>query len=200
MHSLTRLVLASRNEGKIVELQPLLEPLGIELISQASLDIESVPETGLTFIENAIIKARHASLRSGLPALGDDSGLSVAGLQGAPGIYSARIAGETATDAEKIAALLKMMEHLSEEQRHAHYHCSMALMLSADDPAPLIVEGQWSGRVLTRSSGEQGFGFDPVFYIPDQKCTVAQLPLTLKNTLSHRAKAVQQLLMHLSAP
>ncbi len=195
---LTRLVLASRNQGKIEELQPLLAPLGIELISQADLGIESVAETGLTFVENALIKARHVCERSGLPALADDSGLAVDALNGAPGIYSARIAGENANDEQKVAALLQQMQGISADNRQGSYHCAIVLMRYTHDPIPIIVEGHLNGMVLEASCGVQGFGFDPVFYLPEQQCTVAQLSLEQKNKISHRAKAVDKLLVRLS--
>ncbi len=194
MKTLSRLVLASNNQGKIEEFQPLLAPLGIELISQASLGIESVEETGLSFVENALIKARHACLHSGLPALADDSGLSVAALNGAPGIYSARIAGANAGDAEKVQALLQQMKRVPSDQRQGCYHCTIALMQHPLDPIPLIAEGNLEGAILEEPSGLSGFGFDPVFYLPIQKCTVAQLSLSEKNKISHRALAVAKLL------
>lgn len=197
MKKLSRLVLASNNQGKIEELQPLLAPLGIELISQATLGIESVEETGLSFIENALIKARHACAHSGLPALADDSGLSVAALNGAPGIYSARIAGSNASDDEKVQALLQQMQSLDRDQRQGCYHCAIVLMQHPLDPIPLIAEGRLEGIVLEEPCGTSGFGFDPVFYLPTQKCTVAQLPMFEKNKISHRALAVAKLLTSL---
>lgn len=198
MPHFSRLVLASRNEGKIEELQPLLAPLGIELISQAQLGLQSVPETGLTFIENALIKARYVCEQTGLPALADDSGLSVDALNGAPGIYSARIAGEGASDGEKVDALLQQMQHIPSDARQGCYHCAIVVMRHALDPIPIIAEGHLEGIVLTESSGVGGFGFDPVFYLPSQHCTVAQLPLAKKNEISHRAHAVSKLLAHLA--
>ncbi|MCD6045546.1 MAG: rdgB [Gammaproteobacteria bacterium] len=198
MKKLSRLVLASNNQGKIEEFQPLLAPLGIELISQAALGIESVEETGLSFIENALIKARHACAHSGLPTLADDSGLSVAALNGAPGIYSARIAGSNATDDEKVQALLQQMQSVDREQRQGCYHCAIVLMQHPLDPIPLIAEGRLEGTVLEEPCGTSGFGFDPVFYLPAQKCTVAQLSLLEKNKISHRALAVAKLLNHLT--
>lgn len=198
MKKLSRLVLASNNQGKIEELQPLLAPLGIELISQATLGIESVEETGLSFIENALIKARHACAHSGLPALADDSGLSVAALNGAPGIYSARIAGSNASDDEKVQALLQQMQSVGHDQRQGCYHCAIVLMQHPLDPIPLIAEGRLEGIVLEKPCGTSGFGFDPVFYLPTQKCTVAQLPMLEKNKISHRALAVAKLLTYLN--
>lgn len=194
MVDLRRLVLASRNQGKIDELQPMLLPLGIELISQADLGIESVEETGLTFVENALIKARHVCERSGLPALADDSGLSVDALNGAPGIYSARIAGQGASDAQMVQTLLQQMQHIPSGSRQGCYHCAIVLMRHPLDPIPLITEGHWQGIVLEEPNGVEGFGFDPVFYLPEHQCTVAQLSMIQKNKLSHRAKAVAKLL------
>lgn len=198
MQSLSRLVLASRNQGKIDELQPLLAPLGIELISQADLDIESVEETGLSFIENALIKARHVCERSGLPALADDSGLSVDALQGAPGIYSARIAGDNASDEEKVRVLLQQMHSIPQGFRQGYYHCAIVLMRHPLDPIPLIAEGRLPGIVLEDPQGVAGFGFDPVFYLPEHQCTVAQLSAAQKNKISHRAQAVLKLLLQLA--
>lgn len=194
MIRLSRLVLASNNQGKIEEFQPLLAPLGIELISQSALGIESVEETGLSFVENALIKARHACIRSGLPALADDSGLSVAALNGAPGIYSARIAGNNASDTEKVQALLEQMQSIPRDQRQGCYHCAIVLMQHPLDPIPVIAEGHWEGIILEEPCGVSGFGFDPVFYLPTRKCTVAQLSMSEKNKISHRAVAVQTLL------
>jgi XTP/dITP diphosphohydrolase len=195
--ALTRLVLASNNQGKIEEFQPLLAPLGIELISQATLGIESVEETGLSFIENALIKARHACAHSGLPALADDSGLSVAALNGAPGIYSARIAGSNASDDEKVQALLQQMQSVSSDKRQGRYHCAIVLMQHPLDPIPLIAEGHLEGIILEQPCGVSGFGFDPLFYLPAQKRTVAQLSMSEKNKISHRALAVAKLLTSL---
>ncbi len=197
MAHLTRLVLASGNQGKIEELQPLLAPLGIELISQVALGIESVEETGLSFIENALIKARHACAHSGLPSLADDSGLSVEALKGAPGIYSARIAGSGASDDEKVQALLQQMRAVSGDERQGYYHCALVLMQHPLDPIPLIAEGHLGGLILEAPCGVSGFGFDPIFYLPEQKCTMAQLSLLQKNKLSHRAVAVSKLLSYL---
>lgn len=198
MKTFSRLVLASNNQGKIEEFQPLLAPLGIELISQSSLGIKSVEETGLSFIENAIIKARHACAHSGLPALADDSGLSVAALNGAPGIYSARIAGSHASDEEKVQALLQQMQAVPSDMRQGCYHCAIVLMQHPLDPVPLIAEGQLDGIILEEPCGVSGFGFDPVFYLPTQKCTVAQLSMSEKNKMSHRAVAVAKLLVSLN--
>ncbi len=197
MLNLSRLVLASGNQGKIEEFQPLLAPLGIELISQADLGIESAEETGLSFVENALIKARHACVLSGLPALADDSGLSVEALQGAPGIYSARIAGPGVSDAEKVRALLQQMQNVPADSRQGCYHCAIVLMRHPLDPIPIIAEGHLNGIVLEKENGVAGFGFDPVFYLPEHRCTVAQLSMLQKNKISHRAQAVSKLLAQL---
>lgn len=197
MLNLSRLVLASGNQGKIEEFQPLLAPLGIELISQADLGIESAEETGLSFVENALIKARHACTLSGLPALADDSGLSVDALRGAPGIYSARIAGPGASDAEKVRALLLQMQSIPVDFRQGCYHCAIVLMRHPLDPIPIIAEGHLKGILLEKENGVAGFGFDPIFYLPEHRCTVAQLSMMQKNKISHRAQAVSKLLAQL---
>ena len=185
------IILATNNPGKIVELQAILAP--IHGISQASLGIESVEETGLSFVENALLKARFASSITNKPALADDSGLVVEALQGEPGIYSARYAGVNAGDAENIACLLEKLKNKPENQRHAFFYCAIALVQHANDPTPLIACGRMFGTITTVAMGEHGFGYDPVFYIASHQCTAAQLPATIKNSISHRAKALQQL-------
>lgn len=190
------IILATGNKGKIAELESLLAP--IHCISQTSLEIDSVEETGLSFIENALLKARHVSRISSKPALADDSGLVVTALKGEPGIYSARYAGRHATDADNIALLLKNLEKTPESQRQGYFYCAIALVQYADDPTPIIACGQWSGFIATHPMGEHGFGYDPVFYLPSHKCTAAQLPAKIKNTISHRAKALEQLRHQLS--
>jgi len=185
------IILATSNAGKIAELQALLSP--IECISQQSLGINDAEETGLSFVENAIIKARHASMQSGQPALADDSGLVVQALNGQPGIYSARFAGPTATDAENIDRLLSKLSHTPTNERHAFFYCAIALLMHADDPTPLIATGMLHGVITQERAGEQGFGYDPVFYLSSHKCTLAQLPAAEKNKISHRALALQQL-------
>ena len=191
------LILATSNPGKMVELQTILSP--IHCISQNTLGIESVAETGLSFIENAILKARHASRLGNRPALADDSGLVVSALHGAPGIYSARYAGIGATDSDNIKLLLEKLAHVDDEHRQAYFYCAIALVQHADDPTPLLATGKFTGKISHACHGEHGFGYDPIFYLPDHHCTVAQLPLQLKNTMSHRALALKQLLEQLNS-
>lgn len=185
------IILATSNSGKIRELSELLTP--IHCISQSTLGISSADETGLSFIENAILKARHASSIAKKPALADDSGLVVPALNGDPGIFSARYAGIEASDAENIQFLLKNMAHLHQEQRQAYFYCAIALVQHANDPTPVISTGMFHGIIHDRTSGSGGFGYDPVFYIKEYQCTAADLPATIKNTISHRAKALNQL-------
>ncbi len=182
------IVLATNNQGKIKELNQLLAP--ILCIPQSSLGIAEAVEDGLSFIENALIKARHASLLAKKPALADDSGLVVPALNGAPGIFSARYAGSNTTDQNNMALLLKNMSQLHSEQREAYFYCAIALVQHATDPTPLIATGMFKGFIHTQALGEEGFGYDPIFYIPEYQCTAAQLPATIKNTISHRAKAL----------
>lgn len=185
------IILATSNKGKIAELEAILSPL--HCIPQANLGIENAEETGLSFVENAIIKARHASRLGNKPALADDSGLVVQSLHGAPGIYSARFAGIDATDSDNINLLLERLKDVPEAQRQAYFYCAIALVDSADDPTPIIATGKLLGTISTMRSGEQGFGYDPIFYIESHHCTAAQLPAKIKNTISHRAQALNQL-------
>lgn len=189
MSSKKQIVLASHNQGKIRELSLLLADLGIEVLSQADFAIADVAETGLSFVENAIIKARHAAKLSGLPALADDSGLCVDALLGAPAIYSARYAGEHGNDAANMARLLAEMADKS--CRRARFVCVLAFCRHADDPTPIIAQGQWWGEIALEAQGEGGFGYDPVFYLPELGKTAAQLSAVEKNQMSHRAKALQ---------
>lgn len=188
-----KVVLASGNAGKVVELQKALESFHVTLIPQTQYGVESAEETGLTFIENAILKARHASKETGLPALADDSGLEVDALQGAPGIYSARYAGEDATDAQNNLKLLEMLDGIETEQRTARFHCVLVYVRHWQDPTPLICQASWDGIIKTELDGEGGFGYDPLFYIPNLNCTSAQLSKDEKNKISHRGQAIKQL-------
>lgn len=188
-----KIVLASSNKGKSHEIRHLLQDLPIQLISQTDLNIPDIEETGLTFFENAILKARNAAQISGLPALADDSGLCVDCLQGAPGVYSARYAGPGATDADLIDKLLSEIKKTNSGNCHARYHCVMAFLQSAEDPAPLICHGIWEGRILDERRGKYGFGYDPVFYVPTHDCTAAELDPVEKNKISHRGRAMSQL-------
>jgi XTP/dITP diphosphohydrolase len=185
------IILATSNSGKIKELQSLLAP--IQCIPQNTLGLSSAEETGLSFIENALIKARHVSLLTGKPALADDSGLVVPALNGEPGIYSARYSGIDATDMSNIDLLLKNMDQLSGEQRQAFFYCAIALVHCATDPTPIIATGIFHGSIAAKASGDGGFGYDPIFYVNEYQCTAAQLPVNIKNTISHRAKALIQL-------
>lgn len=185
-----RLVLASGNPGKLRELKALIEPLGWWVSPQSDWAVSEAVEDGLSFIENALIKARHASKHTGLPALGDDSGLVVDALNGAPGIYSSRFAGAGAKDIDNIQKLLQELEGVEESARSAHFYCAMALVRHARDPAPLIATGQWDGRILEAPAGSGGFGYDPLFWVPGEGCSSAELPAGVKNQLSHRGRAL----------
>jgi XTP/dITP diphosphohydrolase len=189
-----KLVLASGNQGKLAEFKALFAKLAIEVLPLSDFGVESPEETGLSFIENAILKARHASKATGLPALADDSGLAIDALNGAPGIYSARYAGVGVTDADNIDKALKSLAGVPEAQRGARFHCVLALMQHAEDPMPLIAHGAWSGRILSARVGDGGFGYDPIFYVPEKDCAAAQLSKDEKNAISHRGKAIAELL------
>lgn len=186
------LILATHNPGKIKEFQELLHPT--RCIPQGELNIEEPEETGLSFIENALIKARHASLNTGKAALADDSGLVVPALKGAPGIYSARYAGINSTSAACIEKLLIDMQNLPATERKAYFYCALALVRHPLDPTPLCATGFFHGCISLEASGLGGFGYDPIFYVPTYQCTAAELPKDIKNTISHRALALKQLL------
>ncbi len=188
-----RLVLASGNPGKLRELSALLEDLGYELLAQSGFGVSAVAETGTTFVENAIIKARHAASVTGLPALADDSGIEVDALDGAPGVYSARFAGEDADDAANNTLLVEKLRHVPPEARIARYRAVIVLMRHAADPSPIICEGSWEGLIQLEPAGDGGFGYDPHFFLPEQGCTSAQLSAEEKNRLSHRGKALAEL-------
>lgn len=190
-----KLVLASNNAKKMKELNALLAPLGFEVIPQGQLGIPEAEEPHCTFVENALAKARHAAQLSGLPALADDSGLCVAALGGAPGVYSARYAGEPKSDARNNARLLADLAGQSD--RRAHFACVLVLVRAADDPQPIIAEGEWHGEILTAQRGADGFGYDPLFYVPTHCQTAAELDGAIKNQLSHRGQAMQKLIARL---
>lgn len=192
-----RVVLASTNTGKIRELEALLAPHGLDIVSQSDFDISSIEETGASFVENALIKARHAARLSGLPAIADDSGLMVDALDGAPGIYSARYAGDGASDSENLRLLLENMRDVPESRRGARFVCVAVYMDHAEDACPVVCEGIWPGRITQTPAGEGGFGYDPIFYVEDCGCTSAELEPAHKNTISHRARAMQALLARL---
>ncbi len=185
-----KIVLASDNPGKLKELQAILKPLPITLLSQKEFGVSSAEETGLSFIENALIKARHAAKISQCPALADDSGLTVQALNGAPGIYSARFAGEKATDKENIQKLLQDIQQVDDNHRQAAFYCALAFVRRYDDPIPLICQGKWEGTLLRAPQGNHGFGYDPIFYVNERQCSAAELPSEIKNQISHRAKAL----------
>ena len=188
-----KLVLATSNRGKLAELQPLLGDAGFDLVAQGELGVEDAVEDGLTFVENALIKARHACRATGLPALGDDSGLVVDALGGAPGLYSARYAGGHGNARANIDKLLQEMRGLEGEQRRAHFYCVLVALRHADDPQPLIVEGAWHGLVLDTPRGEGGFGYDPVFLDPERGLSAAEIDAPTKNRISHRGIALARL-------
>ncbi|WP_417659543.1 XTP/dITP diphosphatase [Pseudidiomarina sp.] len=187
------LVLATGNKGKVSELEGLLAPLGWHVRPQSEWSFEEVEETGLTFVENAILKARHAAAHTGLPALADDSGLAVDALNGAPGIYSARYAGTGCSDADNIEKLLAAMAGVPDAQRQASFHCVLAYLRGPNDPTPIICHGRWDGYILKAPQGNQGFGYDPVFWVPSAHCSAAQLSREQKQELSHRGQALKQL-------
>lgn len=189
-----KIVLASGNRGKLAEFNQLLSSTGWSIFSQADFNVPEAAETGLSFVENAIIKARNAAQHSGLPALADDSGLEVDALHGAPGIYSARFAGANADDAANNRKLLDLIADIPEAQRSARFQCVLVFMRHASDPSPLICQGTWEGRLLHAPRGEAGFGYDPLFYIPDLQQTSAELSPARKNQLSHRGQALAKLL------
>lgn len=188
-----RIVLASSNRGKLAEFNALLADSGFAVITQASLGIDDAEETGLSFVENALLKARHAAQISGLPALADDSGLCVDHLHGAPGLYSARYSGTHGDNAANNAKLLRELDGVPAERRGAFFICALVLLRRADDPTPLIVEGRWRGRVLDAAHGTQGFGYDPLFLPDGQQVSAAELDPSLKNRLSHRGQALARL-------
>jgi XTP/dITP diphosphohydrolase len=191
------LVLATGNPGKVNELANMLSPLNINVLPQSDFNVGEVAETGTTFVENAIIKARHAAKITGMPAIADDSGLEVDGLNGAPGVYSARFAGESASDQDNIDKLLN--ELADNPNRKARFWCVLVLMRHADDPTPLICSASWEGEITQTQNGEGGFGYDPVFFVEEQNCTSAELTKEQKNAVSHRGQALKKLLLELQS-
>lgn len=186
-----RIVLASDNLGKMRELAAVLEPCGVEVLKQSALGVEAAEEPHLTFVENALAKARHAAIATGLPAIADDSGLCVAALGGAPGILSARFAGQPADDERNNLELLRRLAGVT--QRQAHYTCALVAVRAADDPEPLIVDAHWSGEIALAPRGEGGFGYDPLFFVPELGVTAAELDGAHKNQISHRGLAMAAL-------
>jgi len=192
-------VLASGNVKKAKELSALLQPLQVDIVLQSTLGVIQPPEDGLSFVENALIKARAACEQTGLPAIADDSGLMVDALLGAPGIYSARFAGEDATDSSNNDKLLEALLSVPEDSRTARFVSVIVMMQHALDPLPVIAQGIWEGRILTQPTGDAGFGYDPLFWVPTHGCASAQLPSDEKNRISHRGRAMQSLLAQLAA-
>lgn len=192
-HGPARLVVASSNAGKLAEFRDLLGDAGYDFVPQAELGVDDVPETGLTFVENALIKARHAARVTGLPALADDSGLCVDALGGAPGLYSARYAGAHGNAGANIGKLLEAMKDVPPERRGAHFYAVIVLLRHAEDPQPVIAEGAWAGRILDAPRGQGGFGYDPVFLEPENGLTAAEFEPAIKNRISHRGRALAAL-------
>lgn len=197
-HSGEKIVLASNNAGKVREINQLLASQQIMVVAQKEFSIPDAIEDGLSFVENAIKKARHAASLSGLPAIADDSGIEVDALNGAPGIYSARFAGAGASDQANLEKLLAELAEIPETGRGARFQCLMVYMRHAEDPTPIICQGTWEGSILFEPRGANGFGYDPVFFVPTHQCSSAQLPAEVKNSLSHRGQALRKLLAELS--
>lgn len=197
MTSPNKIVLASGNPGKLREFQSLLSQLGFDVAPQSEFQVSNAEETGLTFVENAIIKARHACKATGLPAIADDSGIEVDALNGAPGIYSARFSGPGANDERNNEKLLESLKGLSAEKRSARYQCILVFMQHELDPTPIIAQGSWEGTIMESPAGENGFGYDPIFWVPTHGCSSAQLSKETKNAISHRAIAMAQLIEQL---
>lgn len=189
-----KVVLATGNPGKVRELADLLAAFGLDIVAQTELGVESAEETGLTFIENAILKARHAAEITGLPAIADDSGLAVDALGGAPGIYSARYAGVDASDQQNLDKLLVSLEKVPNGERQAQFHCVLVYVRHATDPTPLVFHGSWAGEITRAAAGAGGFGYDPIFYVPELGKTAAELSKDEKRAVSHRGKALTLLL------
>jgi len=199
-----KVVLASGNAGKLKEFQALLASCGFDVIPQSELRVPEADETGLSFVENAIIKARNACEHTGLPAIADDSGIEVDALNGKPGIYSARFSegwqGQRASDERNNLFLLNQLDNIALEQRGARYQCILVFMRHAEDPTPIICQSSWEGHILTEGIGENGFGYDPLFFVQDQQCSSAQLDKSVKNRISHRGRAMALLLAQLQSP
>ncbi len=200
----SRVVMASSNPGKLREINQILGELGMEVVPQSDFDVPDADETGLSFVENSILKARHAAQLTGLPAIADDSGLEVDALKGAPGIYSARYSsrsggsGKGTTDEKNLRKLLEDLKEVPEVERTARFQCLMVFMSHAEDSTPLICQGTWEGRILFEPQGEGGFGYDPIFYVPGEDCASAELAPEVKNRLSHRGQALNKLVEALS--
>lgn len=196
---LKTVILATGNPGKVKEMQALLATAGYQIQPQSDFEVPAAAETGLTFVENALLKARNACEHTGLPAIADDSGLEVDALGGQPGIYSARFAGADASDADNNQKLLNSLQGLTQDERRARFRCALVYMRHAQDPAPIICEGAWEGRILHSPDGDGGFGYDPLFWVDERQCSAASLSKADKNAISHRGQAMQQLLARLQA-
>ena len=190
---MSRIVLATGNRGKVAEIAAMVAGLGLEIVPQSEYDVPEAAETGLTFVENALLKARNAAAHTGLPAIADDSGLEVDALRGAPGIHSARYAGPDSRDGDNNAKLLAALDGVPAMQRTARFQCVMVYLRHANDPTPLICQGTWEGSVLEAPRGDGGFGYDPLFLVPNHNCAAAELPAEIKNRLSHRGQALRKL-------
>jgi len=190
---MSRVILASNNRGKVREFNELLADFHLQVVPQAELGVPEAEETGLTFVENAILKARNAAAHAGLPAIADDSGLEVDALRGAPGIRSARYAGPGASDRANLDRVLAELAAVPEAERTARFQCLIVHLAHAEDPTPIICQGTWEGRITEVPKGESGFGYDPVFFVPDRGCTAAELPAATKNAISHRGQALRKL-------
>jgi XTP/dITP diphosphohydrolase len=186
-----QIVLASSNPGKVREINQMLEGLHLTVVPQSDFKVPDADETGLTFIENALLKARNATRRTGLPAIADDSGIEVDYLNGAPGIFSARYAGKGASDEQNLKKLLDELEGIPEAERSARFQCLMVYLRHEFDPTPVICQGTWEGRILFEPRGKNGFGYDPIFFVPTHNCSSAELPPDVKNKLSHRGQALR---------
>lgn len=189
-----KVVLATGNPGKVRELASLLADFGLDIVAQTELGVDSAEETGLTFIENAILKARHAAHITGLPAIADDSGLAVDALGGAPGIYSARYSGADASDQQNLDKLLLTLKDVPDAQRRASFHCVLVYLRHAEDPTPIVCHGSWQGVLTHEAAGSGGFGYDPIFFVPELGKTAAELTREEKNAQSHRGQALRLLL------
>lgn len=195
----SRVVLASGNRGKVREIGAMLSGMALTVLPQSDFEVPTAAETGLTFVENAILKARNAAMHTGLPAIADDSGIEVRALNGAPGVHSAVYAGEGAGDQENLEKLLRACEAVPEGERAARFVCVMVYLRHAEDATPLIAQGTWRGELLRAAIGENGFGYDPIFFVPERGCSSAQLPPEVKNRLSHRGQALRALVALLRA-
>ncbi len=193
-----QIVIASNNQGKLREIRALFADHPVQIITQSEFAISEVEETGLSFVENAILKARHACAQSGLAAIADDSGIEVDVLNGRPGIYSARFAGKGASDEDNLQLLLESVKPFRDRQIDARFQCVMVYLRHAEDPVPVIAQAAWNGAITAEPKGKNGFGYDPVFYVSDHECTSAELAADVKNRISHRGQALRKLLQKLS--